>query len=318
MTTTRPSAHSASTPSPGTGSPVVVGLDGSPASRAALAWAASEATTLGRPLHLLHAHPVQVEWPATPMTMTMPPVPPSAPADNHLLVEAIADLDDSLAVTTASVGGSAAEFLVDASATAALVVVGAPRHGALGSAVAGSTSVHVAAHAHCPVVVVPDGLPVTTRRRGVVAGADGSDASYSAVEEAFRRADRLALPLTVVHVWHIDYAGPTFALSDVEFDRRRLGERERALTAEAVARFAERYPDVVVKQEIVHGDPVKVLTDASADAEVVVVGSHGRGEVTGLLFGSVSQGLLRHAGCPVMVVRPGAGERLTPTGTSPQ
>ncbi|MGL5931271.1 MAG: universal stress protein [Dermatophilaceae bacterium] len=295
-------------PTTSTGYPVVVGVDGSAAGRAALAWAIQEAESLARPLHVVHAHPVQAQWPDHYGAMTAPP----PPHEDTVLVDAVAtagELADRHGVVATSIWGSVSSFLVETSAEATTVVVGAPRHGAVGSAVLGSNAVHVAAHALCPVVVVRADLPVATVSRGVVVGADGSDASRSAIEEAFRRADRLDLPVTVVHAWYLDYAGPGLLAPDVDAERRRLREHERALVAETVAAVAPRFPGVAVQQEVVGGDPVRVLTDASSGAEVVVVGSHGRGEVGGLLLGSVSQELIRHTRCPVMVVRPGTASR---------
>ncbi len=303
MTTTSATQHRTDT-TPRTGSPVVVGIDGSTASNAALDWAVSEAEALDRPLKLLHAHTVPLPWPES-----MAPVPVPPEADDHVVEDGLARVGhvvDAVGVTAASVGGSAAGFLVEASETAALVVVGGPSHGALGSALVGSTTVEVAAQARCPVVVIRDRLPVTSLRRGVVVGSDGSEGSRAAVEEAFRRAARLGMSLTVVHVWSVQYAGADVLVPDLEVERLRAGEYGRALTAEMVASMAERYPEVVLQQEVVHGDPRRALTDVSRGAEMLVVGSRGRGEVTGLLLGSVSQALLRHASCPVMVVRPGA------------
>ncbi|MGL5865413.1 MAG: universal stress protein [Dermatophilaceae bacterium] len=295
-------------PMTSTSRPVVVGVDGSTASRAALAWAIQEAASAGRPLHVVHAHPVQAQWPDHYGVMSAPP----PPREDTVLVDAVAtagDLADHHGVVATSTWGSGSAFLVEASAEASMVVVGAPHHGAVGSAVLGSTAVDVAARALSPVVVVRADRPVTTVSRGVVVGADGSDASRPAIEEAFRRADRLGLPVTVVHAWYLDYVGPGLLPPDVDAERRRLREQERALVADTVAAVASRYPGVTVQQEVVNGDPVRVLTEASSGAEVVIVGSHGRGEVSGLLLGSVSQGLIRHTSCPVMVVRPGTESR---------
>jgi nucleotide-binding universal stress UspA family protein len=287
----------------GIGHPVVVGVDDSPASRAALGWAVDEAIRMNRPLHLVHAHPIQAEWSATPMSVLVPP-----PEEDRVLTEAIArtgEVADRAGVTIASPAGSPAAALVDASCDATEMVLGGPRHGALGSAVLGSTTIDVAAHALCPVVIVRAGLPENTVRRGIVVGSDGSEASRAAVGHAFRRANRTGLPLTVVHAWYLNYGGPALLVPELEAERRRIGERERVLTAAVVAQWEEQFPDVVINQEVVHGDPVQVLVEASADAEIVVVGTHGRGEVAGLFLGSVSQGLIRHATSPVMVVRPG-------------
>ncbi|MBC9004648.1 universal stress protein, partial [Micromonospora aurantiaca (nom. illeg.)] len=76
----------------------------------------------------------------------------------------------------------------------------------------------------------------------------------------------------------------------------------RVLT-EAVDGIGERWPDLPVHAETVRAKPVAALTTASAGAQLVVVGRQGRGELGGLLLGSVSQGILHRAACPVAVVR---------------
>jgi nucleotide-binding universal stress UspA family protein len=285
---------------------IVVGVDGQPTGRMALDWAIDLASQRHQPLHLVHAEPMPLRGPAVP------------PGADHSMKESRAVFDEAVArvhalapgveVTTATAHGAAAPLLVDASRDAALVVVGARGRGALRSALLGSTSVDVAAHAHTPVVVVRELSSPMPQRPRVVVGTDGSELSDAAVAAAFDEADRRDLPLTVVHAWQLDYADGSFLAGSTDGEvRREVGESEVALAAEAIAGWSQKYPDVVVHQHVLNVHPVQALVDHSSGAELVVVGSRGRGGFTGLLLGSVSQGVLHHAHCPVMVVRPGTG-----------
>ncbi|MGH3371667.1 MAG: universal stress protein, partial [Nocardioidaceae bacterium] len=100
-----------------------------------------------------------------------------------------------------------------------------------------------------------------------------------------------------VHGWRNPVRGPA---GDGLVDEIRSAER---LLAEALAGFADRYPDVQVAVEALPLPPQRVLTEASRSAALVVVGSHGRGPLSGLLLGSVSAAVLHHAACAVAVVR---------------
>lgn len=290
---------------------IVVGVDDQPASRTALDWAADVAAQRHLPLHLVHAASMPLHGPGATANVDHP----TAGADAVLEVarDRVREVWPGVAVTTSTAHGNPAVLIVDASRGATMVVVGARGQGARRSAMLGSTSVDVAAHAHAPVVVVrqlPQQLP---QRPGVVVGTDGSALSAAAIAAAFQEADQRSLPLTVVHAWFLDYAEggagygvivPGFA--DV---RRQVADAEVAVAAEAVAGWSEKYPDVVVRRHVVNAHPVQALVDHCLGAELVVVGSRGRGGFTGLLLGSVSQGVLHHAQCPVMVVRDGSGGR---------
>jgi nucleotide-binding universal stress UspA family protein len=127
--------------------------------------------------------------------------------------------------------------------------------------------------------------------------------SEAAIATAFEQADRRGLPLTVVHAWVPEYVGTGIASLAAETHLQRLAEEEAALAAEVLAGWSEKYPDVAVHRVTVRAHPVAALVDSSKGAELVVVGSRGRGGFAGLLLGSVSQGVLHHAHCPVMVVR---------------
>lgn len=84
-------------------------------------------------------------------------------------------------------------------------------------------------------------------------------------------------------------------------------EAEERLLAEALAGRRETYPGVPVERRLVRGDTRKALIEASGSARILVVGARGRGGFKGLLLGSVSQAMLHHARCPVVVVRGGGG-----------
>jgi nucleotide-binding universal stress UspA family protein len=86
--------------------------------------------------------------------------------------------------------------------------------------------------------------------------------------------------------------------------RREFQGEEMRLLSESLAGWREKYPDVDVRQTLVHQEPVKALVDSSPGAALVVVGSRGRGGFRSMLLGSVSHALVHHARCPVAVVRP--------------
>ncbi len=222
----------------------------------------------------------------------------------------IRSVSGAIEVTMSTGIGSPAALLVEASRTAQLVVVGARGRGGLAIAFLGSTSLDVAAHAHCPVTVVRTLPPTSDPGEGVVVGHDSSDLSDAALGEAFRQADQQSVPLTVVHTWTIEYADTGMVVLDTNELRSRLGDQVTAATEEAVAAWSEKYPQVRVRTRVLDQHPVSALVDASRDAALVVVGSRGLGGFRGMVLGSVSQGVLHEAHCPVMVVRPQGEDRL--------
>jgi nucleotide-binding universal stress UspA family protein len=194
--------------------------------------------------------------------------------------------------------------ILDAAAEAGTVVVGSRGQRPLRGALLGSTALQVATHASCPTIVVRDlGARAVSSPRRIVVGSDGSPTSQDAIAYAFAEADARGCELTVVHAWWLDLAGGR--LIDVPpATAEEMHESQRRLLAEEVAGYASRYPDVVVHQVVVQDDPATALAHHSAGAELVVVGSRGRGGFRSLLLGSVSQRVLQTAECPVAVVRP--------------
>ncbi|MGJ7441749.1 universal stress protein [Aquipuribacter sp. MA13-6] len=195
--------------------------------------------------------------------------------------------------------GSAADVLLQVARPDDLLVVGSRGHGPGGRLLLGSTSTAVAAHAPCPVLVVPGpGTPDGP----VVVGLDGSPAAARVLAAARGEAARLGCGLTVV--------GAVPPLPSAVADTPRVGEAEQARAHEARARLAalvasadvDRLPSVDVRVEA--DTAAEVLTRHARGARMLVVGTRGHGALRRLLLGSVSRAVLHHAPCPVLVVRP--------------
>lgn len=135
----------------------------------------------------------------------------------------------------------------------------------------------------------------------VVVGIDGSEGSLVALRTAAEEARRRRVALEVVVVWHPGVVGslPVFGVGtpvDAQLDELRRGLAD-TLAAEGLA---EGNPEV--RQRVANGHAAEVLVEASGEAALVVVGTRGHGGIAGKVLGSVSQQVVAHARCPVMVV----------------
>ena len=285
---------------------VVVGVDGSPGSDLALDWAVEEATRKGLPLRIIHSF--FYGYPMTSIGLGYPidDLSDLAIDVGATAVERARQTNPDLDITWEQpVHGRPAAALVSASETADTLVVGARGMSAVRGVLMGSVSVQVAAHAHCPVVVVhelPTSAPATAP---VVVGVDGSDSSTDAIAYAYEQASSRGVGLTVVHAWWLwwpAYVEISSASSIWAVDWRAVAQEEEAVVAQSLAGWQEKYPDVTVRRQMARQLPVEALVDESRKACLVVVGSRGRGGFAGLLLGSVSQGVMHRAQCPVAIV----------------
>ncbi len=286
-----------------TGAPVVVGVDGSAAALDAVRVAAREAEYRRRPLRVVHAF----IWPLTGAPLgPVPGAPPTAGLRNQAeqyvteAVEQARKVAPDLRITGVVTDGAATPVLVEESREAALMVLGHRGLGGFAGLLLGSVTVQVSARAECPVLVVR-GEP---RADGpVVVGVDGSELSTEAVAFAFEEAARRDVPLVAVHAWlYPTPVGPGEILPLV-YDLDAFEAEEERTLAESLAGFAERYPQVTVQARLVRGSPARILVEESKNAQLVVVGAHGRGALGGLLLGSVSHAVLHHAHSPLVIVR---------------
>lgn len=309
----------AQTPHPGS---IVAGVNGTECARRALDWAADEAARRGLPLHLLHA--TNLDWMVAAALISSPDAHPMT--DDALDAETVRvhERHPDLRVTAQLTTGAPAHDLVEASAHASMIVVGTQCRHAITQAL-GSVAQHVAAHAHCAVVVVREGIPevplgrtrgsagadqpVTDRPAPIVVGVDGSPMSTAAVDFAFAHASLAGVPLVVIHAWWLEFADGAVVTTESGPEGHKVLDGKRLSVSETLAGRGAQYPDVAVDVRLVHERPEKALVAASADAALLVVGARGHGAVAGLLLGSVSQEVLLKASCPVAVVRPARARR---------
>jgi nucleotide-binding universal stress UspA family protein len=282
---------------------IVVAVDGSSASNAAAGWAAGEAAMRNVPLTVAHAV-------ATP-TATYPPVayPESMlvrleddgkKAIMHAMKiaeEAMPD-DAKVAVGRELVYSAPALALINMSDEAEMIVVGTSGRGLLARGVLGSVSSTVVRHAHCPVAVIRDEDLPDQKHAPVLVGIDGSPTSEHAIALAFDEASRRGVDLIALHAW-------SDVTTEVPFlDWATVQEEGQRSLGESLSGWRERYPDVTVRRLVVRDRPARHLIDESESAQLVVVGSHGRGGLTGMLLGSVSNTLLHSVRIPVIVAKP--------------
>lgn len=139
--------------------------------------------------------------------------------------------------------------------------------------------------------------PLSSHR--IVVGIDGSDCSARALDWAVHEAVRRGAVLDVVSAWMFPMAIGYSFTSTVESVRQSA----QKLVDASITHVTDVAPDVVVRGEICEKAPTLALIEASVGADLLVVGSRGMGGFLGLLLGSVSQSCVRHASCPVVVIR---------------
>lgn len=283
---------------------ILVAVDGSPESDAAVHWAAREAELRHLPITLVHVVvPVVTSWPVRSLQAEFN----EWQEDNARQV-----IEQGQKMLRASLGESelsnvrtevlhehAVPALVDASTEAWMLVIGSRGMGAFGRAVLGSVSSGVVHHAHCPVAIVhADEAQSPDHTSPVLVGVDGSPASEAATALAFDEASRRQVELVALHAWSDVGVFPTLGM-----DWHKYEDEGHEVLGERLSGWQEQYPDVVVRRRIVCDRPARWLIDESQQAQLVVVGSHGRGGFAGMLLGSVSTAVAEAAKAPVIVVR---------------
>jgi nucleotide-binding universal stress UspA family protein len=263
--------------------PIVVGVDPDPAKRTALAWAVDEAARRRLPLRLVHADDGN-------RTLHL--------VGDQVLKTAVVFAESrrpEVEVTGVLAEGTPARVLLDHSREASALVLGSWHLGRVRQVFAhASVALPVVAHAHCPVVVVPEPEHTSQQPAYFVVGVDGSAGSTAAVDHAVEAAARRGAQLRALYVWQPGVLGV--------FDEHAARQECRRLLSEATVGRSAAYPDVELHHELLIGHPVQVLSEASEHALGLVVGTRGHGGFAGMLLGSVTQGVLRHAHCPVIAV----------------
>lgn len=285
-----------------TNTAVVVAVDGSKQALVAVRWAARTAKRANRPLHIVSASP------GLAPRFSLRPL--SAEEEIHRAAKEYADRATSEAAEAAEkaapgvrterdvIEGKPSLVLRQVSSRAYLLVVGRRGLGGVRGLLMGSVSTDVAAHADCPVVVVP--AEGGSAEGPVVIGVDGSPVSTEAIEQGFQQAEFLDTSVTAVHAYG-GFSGQAYFADSRAVLTRMREEAEEALGSQ-LAGHREDHPDVQVESVVTTGHPAEQISELSEQAQLVVLGSRGRGGFRGLVLGSTSQAVLQVAACPVMII----------------
>ncbi|MFD1659254.1 universal stress protein [Streptomyces caeni] len=283
--------------------PLVVGVDGSEPSLRAVDWAADEAALRGLPLRLVYASLWERYEGAVPGRHT-------GEAEEQMKAEDIVGTAERRArlrragieVSTGILAEEPEYALLREARQAAALVVGSRGRGPVAELLLGSVGLTAAAHADCPVIVVRGGHdgPAPAGPRGrIVVGVGEHPGDSAAVRFAAEEAHRRHASLEAVRAWRC----PAHETSDhpqLAGEPARLHEQRAVQTLDAALRDVP--PDVDLHRRTVEGPARTILLDASADADLLVVGARRRPGHVGLQLGRVAHGVLHHAACPVAVV----------------
>ncbi|GAA4603695.1 nucleotide-binding universal stress UspA family protein [Actinoplanes octamycinicus] len=151
------------------------------------------------------------------------------------------------------------------------------------------------------------------RTTGIVVGTDGTDTSDLAVDWAAREAHRRGVALRIVHAFDWDWRESRFEVGNEYVDAAR--QQAEGVIAAAVERVQGIAPDLAVQTFTLIGQAVPRLLESARGAQLMVLGSRGRGGFAGMLLGSTSQRVATHAPCPVVVVGPQPAADDVPTAT---
>ncbi len=286
------------------GKPIVVGTDGSKEAQRAVEWAAREAVLRSAPLRIVSAPALLPRMAGSRGVSEYDTVSDLLLEDRDRALASAAELAgetaSGLLIDTDQIAGSPALAVAEAGNGAMMLVVGSRGRGAFTALVLGSVSRYAAIHASCPVVVVREETNAMQRQVGV--GIGDQETSSAALEFAFEEAALRKASVVAIHAWHtpdsdISRAGPPPAGPEAAVLQAAAAREMDKLLAD----WREKYPDVSVSHDVVHGHPGRALVGLSARADLVVIGRrsthagvHGPGTVT--------HAVLNHAHGPIVTV----------------
>ncbi len=290
---------------------IIVGVDGSAASNGAVRWAAHEARRRNAQILIVSCYPALAH--ASPYGAVY-----RAAAEVELLeteARRLADaaraevhkIDPGITVDLRTTMSPPITVLIGAASAADEIIVGSSGHTGPLVGLLGSVTNSVIHRAHVPVIVVPPKSSTGEHIRKIVVGVDGSSESLGAMQWAYDEAERCGATLTVLHAWLYPYSSELTPTT--EMHRQMLIDATHELQS-SVDQLGAKLTDgsVEVKPLLSEKSPAESLLAEGADADLIVVGSRGRGDLRALLLGSVSRTVAQHSACPVAVIRPPSGD----------
>jgi nucleotide-binding universal stress UspA family protein len=278
--------------------PIIVGVNGSTASEAAMEWALERA--IDRHLPVVAVHAVDDRW-VSPEFQYHDLI-----RDRGMELLKQVQADAALKAPGADVQiqlhyGSPGAVLREQSEQASMMVIGSHKRYWPDGGPVTDRALQIVTASDCPVAVIP--RQYAPGNRGVVVGVDGSEESLQAVAFAAAEADREGDELTAVLAlgrsarW-IEREMPASGLAEV------IEEEDNIVLAESVAGLRSTFPGLVVHQRLVSNlDPAQALVEEAATARILVIGSRGRGAFTRLILGSTAHAVLLRVPCPTVVTR---------------
>ncbi|MDJ0383543.1 universal stress protein [Streptomyces sp. G-G2] len=282
---------------------VTVGVDGSPEGRSAARWAAREAVLRNVPLRLIHVE----DWPISP-----PPPRLHADSAKHWAEEVLADTakdvrrrHPQLDITTRCLSGRPSTALAAEAVSADLLVLGSRGLGSVVGFLIGSVSLTTLSATETPVVLVretdeaEDGSP--TRYGEIVVGVDIHQACDKVLAFAFEEASRRDCTLRAVHGWKLP---PVFGHAQL-LDPATEREADRGIAEmldDMLLPWRNKFPEVRLEEKTYVGSAGRELVQATAGADLVVVGRRIRHSALGAHLGPVAHAVLHHTAAPVAIL----------------
>jgi nucleotide-binding universal stress UspA family protein len=282
---------------------IVVGVDGSEHSMAALEWSAVQAQRTGAALKIVAAFGPNYQF-------------LNRSEADQFMQDDVADaivraekLAPEVDITSTTFEGFPETILIKEGDGADLLVVGSRGRGGFKCLLLGSVSRKCVHRARCPVVVVARPAPgsdafINERAESanrIVVGIDGSPSSIAALGWAAKQAEVTGASLEVLMTWEW-LSGYGWSPIDPEFDQERVCQ---TALSEHLKPVRDAHPGISIQAAAIEGHPAPLLVKASEGADLLVVGSRGHGEFIGVLLGSVSEHCVTNAHCPVVVLHDG-------------
>jgi nucleotide-binding universal stress UspA family protein len=277
---------------------IVVGVDESAGAAEALRWAVREGELHGWPVTaVLCWGYLEQHHGTTPPRFDPAYTVSDATAAVHTIVGRVLG-EGAATVECRTVNDLAPRGLLEASADASLLVLGARGLGSFRGLVLGSVSQQCLHHATIPVAIVrADATGPRFGPKWIVVGVDGSETSQRALDWALEEGRVRRAGVEVVHAWNVPSVAVPLANAYTPLD-----EAARNLVEHALEQADSSGLSMPVRPVVRRGSGGEVLVRLAEGADLVVVGSRGLGGFKGLLLGSVSHQVAHHAPCPVVVV----------------